>query len=296
MFMNLFALLKDNKNNNFDIVKISLSRDVQNDLKNSINTLVKEILEKKEIPFNGQYKPDDDEVLKIEGFKISFKDKLTIDCGILSTEDEIDKIKSLIFYFNENKIAFQTFDSRKIIQPDKWNLFLSNQTFSKLNKKGISIDKKIDVLFKEGNLLFYSYHNASKIFSNLSNYYREITEKELDEILKSNNIEFEQEFSYEILNSRMRKKLFLIKKNNIFEEVKKNYEIVKNYASKFELVSYFEKDKIIFPKDKGKLKKLIDFLNEDLFESPISKALFETNSKRKVIINVKDVNKSMKKL
>lgn len=201
--MNLFALLKDD-----NIARISLSRDVQNELKEYITPQVSEISEKERIYFNGQYKPDDDQVLQIKRFEIPFKNKLTLDCNILSEETQIDEIKSLIFSFDKNKIAFQTFDRRKIIQPNKCNLILSNETFSKLNKKGISIDQKIDVLFKDDNLLFYSYHNASKIFSNLSDYYREATDKELNEIKESDNIEFEQGLSYEMFNSRMRKNSF----------------------------------------------------------------------------------------
>jgi len=39
-------------------------------------------------------------------------------------------------------------------------------------------------------------------------------------------------------------------------------------------------DKIVFPADKPAAKKLLQFLNEEIFRGPITETLYETNSKR----------------
>lgn len=40
------------------------------------------------------------------------------------------------------------------------------------------------------------------------------------------------------------------------------------------------KGKIVFPSDKSSAKKLLQFLNEELFRGAITEVLYETNSKR----------------
>ena len=44
---------------------------------------------------------------------------------------------------------------------------------------------------------------------------------------------------------------------------------------------HVSKGKIIFPVARGPAKKLLQFLNEELFRGAITEALYETNSKRK---------------
>ena len=41
-----------------------------------------------------------------------------------------------------------------------------------------------------------------------------------------------------------------------------------------------KQDKIIFPSDKAAAKKLLQFLNEEIFRGAITETLYETNSKR----------------
>ena len=38
--------------------------------------------------------------------------------------------------------------------------------------------------------------------------------------------------------------------------------------------------KIVFPADKAEAKKVLQFLNEELYRGPITETLYETNSKR----------------
>ena len=39
-------------------------------------------------------------------------------------------------------------------------------------------------------------------------------------------------------------------------------------------------DRVVFPEDKKEAKKLLQFLNEELFRGAITETLYETNSKR----------------
>lgn len=274
--MNLLALLK-----NEEIKRISINQDIQKQIEEYIKDSIEKYIQKEKIEFEGQYRTEEDQVLFISEYKINFIiDKLVINFETLK-EDDIVNIKCIIFFYDKNKIVFQLFDSRKIINPKKFSLIYDNNTFSKLDKKGITISNNIDALFDNNQLFFSSLTNASKIFD-LSDYYREVTDLEIEKFKKSDIIVFSQDIDNNLFDSKMRKKLYLIQKNKVVETIKLNFEKVSSYAKSIGVDEYFKDDKIYFPNDKKKLKTLINFLNDDLYKSNISDLLYETNSKRKV--------------
>ncbi|MEO0233901.1 MAG: hypothetical protein ABIN11_02315 [candidate division WOR-3 bacterium] len=282
--MNIYAILKkDNK-----IKKISITQKLQEGLTSYMENFIDKFFKLEFIEFSVEYKPEENQVLYIENFQNPYTDFNPTSIEILQ-KDEIRDIKTIFFDY-EDKISYQCFDSRKIIEPSKWLLIYSKNTFCKFEKAGLIIDSKIDALYqKEGKKLsFPSYHNASKIFSNLNNYYREATDDEINDFFKKNNkIQIDKSFDISILNSRMRKKLHLIINNKIIDKIysnTKNFDNAKNYAKNFELETMFDEDnkKIIFPSEKENLENLLKFLNDDFFQSPITKSKYETNSKRKI--------------
>ncbi|GIV41553.1 MAG: hypothetical protein KatS3mg034_0863 [Vicingaceae bacterium] len=281
--MNILCKLnsKTEKNN---LRRISLSDHLQNQLSKYLSESINFFYKAKQIKFDGEYKPNENEVLEINNFDFPLKDYENIINLPLLKEEEIYDIKHIIF-LNKESIIFQTFDSRKIIKTEKLYLIYSSETFSKIDNKGLIIDAKIDAMFlkNEDKLLFTSYHNASKIFD-LSKYFREATDKEIN-IFKRHTIFKEcDNIDYSIINSRYRKKIFQIIKNGVLNKVQDNFNEVIKYARELELPNMFDESesKILFPQEKKDIEKLINFLNDDLYKSPISKFIYETNSKRKM--------------
>lgn len=278
--MNLFASLKDNS-----LRRIQLSGNIQNELDSYFQSNLTDILERENVTFNGEYKVEDNQILVIEGFNLppnyNFSNPLNIE---ILEPDNIDLVKSIIIK-NDNYIIFQTFDNRKIIKPEKWHLVFNKDTFSKIENKGLVVDQKIDVLYSlnEKKLLFFSYHNASKIF-NLSDYYREATDDEIKNFKENELFKIESKVDNSLFTSRMRKKIYLINKNNILKIVSEKKQQIKNYAVSLGISFNIDNktNKIIFPSEKTEIEKLINFLNDDLYKSPITESLYETNSKKKL--------------
>lgn len=281
MSINLFAILKSENS----IKLINISGNIQNELA-SLTNIAKECLQKEKILFDGQYKPEDDQILEIKNFILPFDIDFDNPLNLEKTEvNDIYLIKGLII--NDKKIiGFQSFDRRKIIEPNRLNIIFKENTFSKLEDKGITIDDKLDVVFsKENNsLLFYSYHNASKILD-LSEYYREATEQEINSFFTPQIFSDIPEDLDETVDTKMKKKIFLIKKNKIMEKLKDDniFDEVVKYSKNLGLSDCFDHltKKIKIPATKKEFKKIISFLNEDLYKSPISEIIYETNSKRK---------------
>lgn len=281
MNINLLAILK----NDDSIKLINISSEIQNEL-NTLITNARKYTEKERILFDGQYKPEENQILEIKNFTLPFNtdfdNPLNLEKVVFT---DIELIKALVINNNE-LIGFQCFDKRKIIEPNKLNIIFSSNTFSKLKDKGITIDDDLDVVFKkqDNSLLFSSYHNATKIF-NLSKYFREATQQEITEFFNSEIFSETPKSINMILNSRLKKKIFLIKKNKIIDKLKEDniFTEVKNYSKNLGLSDYFDSKtkKIKIPDDKKEIKKIICFLNEDLYKSPISQIIYETNSKIK---------------
>lgn len=289
--MNLFCHLREN--NSFK--RIVLSQNLQNELSEYLSNIINKFVNSTQIEFSGEYKPEEEnnEILCINDFINPYQNFEPMSLEVLSG-DEIENIKSLIFV-DDNKIAYQSFDKRKIIKPSKWFLIYSNDTYSKIEKAGLIIDPKIDALYlvKEKKLLFYSFHNATKIFD-LADYYREATDSEIENFFDNKLIEKETDFNKEHLNKNVRKKIHLIQKNNILKKVQSNFDEVAKHASKFDLLEYFDINfkKIKIPNDKKKIEKLINFLNDDIYDSPITSNIYKTNSKRVINSFSKKVNKN----
>lgn len=277
--MNLYCMLRNNDNPINIIRRILLSQELQSNLSAYIQKSINEIKNSTPISFSGEYKTEEDEVLIIDNFENPYANFVPATTQILQS-NEIENIKTLIFV-NEEIIAYQCFDSRKVIRPDKWFLIYSGNTYNKIDNKGLIIESKIDALFCKNRLFFYSYHNASKIFD-LSSYYREASDKEIDDLMRDKCIQADVSFDKNLINSKMRKKLYLIQKNKTLEKIQNNFDIVLEYAKQLNLEKMFDKKKkkIIIPSDKKNLEKLINFLNDDLYKSPISETIYETNSKK----------------
>lgn len=275
--MNIYCILKENNLKR----KIVLSPELQKSLHEYISQSINQIMTASKEPFTGEYRPDDNEVLFIDNFENPYKNFEYLSLKPLQVE-EIENIKTIVFD-NKEVIAYQCFDSRKIIRPQKWHLIYSNDTYIKIDNKGLVIENKVDALFEKRTmtLLFYSYHNTSKILD-LSKYYREATKEEIDSFCKNKIFHTEKSFSTDNFNTKIRKKIYLIKKNDILKRIKNNFEEVADYAVQLNLGDFFKKDKklINFPNKKKEIEKLINFLNDDLYKSPISNLIYETNSKK----------------
>ena len=176
---------------------------------------------------------------------------------------------------------FQTFDSRKLLSR-KFTIINSNNTYTKLTDPGIIIDDKLDAVFADDKVLFSSYHNAKRIFD-LSEYYRDATNEDLNTFSNSTLLSFEDSgWFIEVADSTMRKKVALLQRNRVLEQVR--IEDIEAQARTLGIVITFLQEnqsrRIKFPKDKKKVKEIIEFLDENYFLAPLTQRKCKTNSKR----------------
>ena len=289
--INLFALVEDEQS---PIRRIPLTADLGVELTQIFASQQSEFLSNKtEITFSGSYNVDNGEIFTIAEYPLS--DAIgsalanPLPCQVLNLNNETHRIKALFtgHWSNNNKaVNFQVFDSGKLLTKGL-TLIGSGNNYKKLEEPGLILQDKLTAHYANGILYFSSYHNTKR-FLDLSEYYREATDTDLDAFVETELFVFEDESSFkENADSIIRKKVALLQKN----EVLKNLTVtdIQTVANNFNQalpaeyhiqITIDAAGKLVIPQDKKQLKELIRFLDEDYVTAPLTKRKCLTNSKQ----------------
>lgn len=291
MFENAsFMVMYENGNSTLEIRKLETDLKAQRKLIDSFSKAYSQYLDDKEkIEFDGNYKPDDKEILYIPNFDIPQKILYAIEkpYAIPSfTPDYINggRIKAIFTGSKSNSgvcIAFQRFKKEQYIDLKGISLFFDKNTFVEESRFGISVSDEIDCVYKDGHLLFSSFYMARQIFD-LSEYYREATEKDIQNFVKAEKIHLMNDvtFIYQA-DSTVRRRIASILDSGTLSKysAKKIKKIAEDTAN---LKLTVKNDKIVIPTEKKQMKIILAFLDEGVYKGVFSNEVFMTNSKRAV--------------
>lgn len=246
------------------------------------------------IPFYAGYDPRYDECFEIQNFTDS---AMLIDAVKRPTaipvwdpsKIAIDNIKALFVGVdapaNPNVIALQTFNKKQILDTSKSFLATmigKSTTFSKAANIGFNVDDKLVAIIDTNIISFKSFFKLRSIFD-MSSYFKEATDQDLDTFEKLNIFSTPQGFSLKtIADTVIRSKVTLINQTGMLTP--QNLPIFKSEAQKvnFQLQTVITagQEKIVMPSTKKELKALLDFIEEDIWISGISGRRFKAGSKR----------------
>lgn len=294
MFENqsLFIMLSDCQ----DILRVELDRDTQSVIVNLFTQAMSNYLsEKRMIAYDGCYKPERDELLKIDNFVIPENIVYAVDHPnemdtFNPNIDDNSKIKAFFIgnnIDNQHTIVFQKFQKSQNISRAGINIFYEQNTFRREKRYGLSISKSVDAVYKSNEgFIFSSDFIAKQIFS-LSDYYRMATENEVLLFKDSEYLCFEDKNLFESYENDqfIRRKIALIHDSKILKTY--SAKQIQTKATKLLGTNIVKttKGKLIIPKTKKEVKILLKFLDEEMYRGIFSNALLETNSKTKVNLN-----------
>ena len=287
----LFAYTRDPGNR---IVRFAVNNDVQS----SMTAYLTEQIESfdagcEEVPFDGNYKPDQGEMLIIEEFEdldnLSKMVAAPLDVPVADpTSLDFDQIKALFFGHIEGDgtwtVYLQSFDRRRVISSAGFSIYHSKDTYKRIEGSGLTLDNKLAARLRGTKLSFFSFFHVRQIFD-MSSYYQEATDSDIKQFsaLKELHVENIDELMA-ASDAWVRRKVWLVMQSNILGKVPPND--IKAIAAEFnipiEYVAQDSREKIKLPGDKKSLKTLLRFLDEDYYKSPLSKTNYLTNSKRAV--------------
>jgi hypothetical protein len=286
----LTAVCKHQKE--FTLHSIPLHQELQADLSASWQDQLSAFHDDiEEIPFNAGYKPEPNERFAIANFALPAplagiesgqagrQPSIGTDHGILT---RIAAIAAFVRIQGRELILFQNFSRSHVVQPGRF-LFQRNDSYQSAKDPAITLGDRLcatyDVASKQ--LLFHNFRSVNT-FLPLSDYYGEASEEQIRHILAHKCIKADDPNALAIgANQWLRKRFAMLKDSGVLDDYspKQIRKTGKDYGIDVTLTK--KKGKIVFPTDdRPAAKKLLQFLNEEIYRGAITDKLYETNSKR----------------
>ncbi|HWF62666.1 MAG TPA: hypothetical protein VN666_20495 [Nitrospira sp.] len=203
--------------------------------------------------------------------------------SISANDHFIDSIRSVVaFARNEQKqevVLFQKFIRSHVIKPGN-SLFLQDDTYKSVQRPGLTLETKLSALYftTHAKLLFHTFRTANS-FLPLTDFYEEASEQDIREVLGHARLAAEDPDALAVGASQWFCKRFALLKNSKILD-KFTAKEIKAHSKGYDVDVQVKGNKIVFPAEKEAAKRLLQFLNEELFRGPITETLYEMNSKR----------------
>ncbi|CAM3931847.1 hypothetical protein [Mesobacillus zeae] len=237
--------------------------------------------------FNSDYKLEDDEWFHIPNFS---SEEYCIDFLIrefISTDyDQIgrDDYKNLLYLcsFQENIYYFQKITQSLIINK-KW-FKISGEPVLEDQSPIIVINENPDAIYLKSNdtLYFKKISRLTSIFKGIIDLYKEATQQETEDFLKSDFIKLEEEYDASKVKTANRKRIALAMdtlKEFTPKEKRTIYSYIKDYCGNLPFEEEESKFKI---RNEDELKHLLWGIEQRYYTTPVGKEKMVANSVSKV--------------
>lgn len=283
----LAAILKQGSRTR--LVRIPMHQALQNELATSWNEQYEAFVDDvDEIEFNAGYQPESHERFILPDFVlpdwIATEDSQSVvDLDAITNDDALlDMTKGIAAFARKEGmeiILFQNFSRSHIIRPGR-SLFLQNNTYESTQRPGLTLDNKLSAVYQpdEQTLVFHNFRTVNT-FLPLADFYKEASEQEIRAVLGHELLDPEDKDALAVnANQWFRKRFAMLGDSGTLD----NYtaEQIREHSAGYEVDVTVQDGKITFPADKREAKRLLQFLNEEIFRGPITETLYETNSKR----------------
>lgn len=243
-----------------------------------------------EIDFNAGYQPEEHERFRLNGYEPpqwlggeNSQKAANLD-PITNNEALLDSIRGIAAFARDAKgreqVLFQNFSRSHVIQPGRF-LFLKNDTYETAERPGLTLESKLAAVYAPADkkLLFHNFRTVNT-FLPLADFYEEASEHQIREVLKHERLAAEDADALAVdANQWFRKRFAMLRDSDVLNQY--SAKQIQARSKGYDVQVQISKGKIVFPADRAAAKKLLQFLNEELFRGPITEALYETNSKRK---------------
>ena len=278
------------KGDQWTLFRIPLHQPLQVSLAQSWNDQYEAFVKgTKEIDFNPGYTPEEDERFRVKNYVLpewlqaGAKGKAADLDPINDDEGAIESIKAIVAFAKaakgEDLVLAQSFSRSHVIQPGRF-LFLQKNTYETTEHPGISLGRQLAAVFdaKTETLLFDNFRNTNAFLS-LTEYIAEASDHDIREVLNHALLKAQNaDATVASANQWFRKRFAMLKASKILDQYSAA-QLVKR-SKGYEVEIKVEKGRLVFPADKPAAKRLLQFLNEEIFRGAITEKLYETNSKR----------------
>lgn len=241
-----------------------------------------------EVPFDGSWKPDEDEVLVID---VPSQAQLFIDCisvnasslPDLNTASFLAEGVKAIFtgklVSGAPKVLVQAFSSQQALEK-KFALLQQGNSFRRITEPAFTLDTELSFIIEDGKIKFKKFSKLRTII-NTFDIYKEATEQEVRDFAAHQFIDVADVSGFVgNTNQVLRRMIRGVSNSQVLDTVP--VPQIQSAASNTNLSIQVSNGKIVLPTDKSELKEILRFLAECRYTGPLSGATYVTNSQRRV--------------
>lgn len=271
------------------LLRIPLHQSLQDQLAESWTTQYEAFINNvDEIDFNAGYTPEAHERFRLSDYQppdwLSQEDSRSAGNLDAITNDDalLDVTRGLVAFARDDVaevVLFQNFSRSHVIRPGRF-LFLQNNTYETTERPGLTLDTKLSAVYHPAGqkLLFHSLRTVNT-FLPLADFYEEASEQQIREILNHKLLAAEDADALAVdSNQWFRKRFAMLRDSGVLNYYSANQ--IQARSKGYDVEVRVSKGAIVFPAERVAAKKLLQFLNEELFRGAITETLYETNSKR----------------
>lgn len=283
--MNLFALTS---NPAARVLRFPLSNDLQNEINEVFRSQRDKFLNGivETIEFDGRYQPDEGELLVIKNFvdPDALANIVKNPIGVEQFDPKVHSLESVKAIFSGcpdggDQVLIQLFERRRLIATGVVAFFFSGNTFERMSQTGLTLDTKLLAVLDGKDLKFQSFHFLRRVFE-VDDYFKEATATEVKAFAAHPMLVTADAAAFEAAaSSTVRRKIALIVQSGILD--KHSVATIVETAKPFKVhIQLDANGKIVLPASPSDLRKLLRFLDEDYYESPLTQTQYVSNSKR----------------
>lgn len=272
------------------LLRVPLHRDLQTTLEAGwAEQLATFAGDAQEVDFDPGYTPEAHERFAIEGYELPawLKDETSLTIPDLESinahEELMDAIQCVAGFARDEEgeelVLFQNFSRSHVIRPGS-TMFLVKGDYVTSDRPGLRLDHKLAAIYwpVQRKLLFHNFRITNS-FLPLADFFEEASEQEIQAILDHPRLAAEDPEALAAgANQWFRKRFALLRHSGILDDY--TAQEIARHAQGYPVDIQVAEDKIVFPADKAAAKRLLLFLNEELFRGAITDQVYETNSKR----------------
>jgi len=275
------------------VMRLPLSQELQIQLSALFRSQEQDILGDVHIDdyyrFDGRYRPEEKELLYIEGFDDIDKvgDAVRSPLGLPEFsvgEHGFDVVKGVFCgYLAEGTphVLVQVFDKRRIISAKGFSIIHGGDTFRRFEGAGMTLDSKLTAILQGKKLVFRSFHFLRQLFD-VEGYFREATDADVTSFCCATDASAEKKAAMlNVCDGWIRRKIGLVKQSGILDKtpVKTISQVAESFDITVETKEVNGQAMLVFPETRADLKRLLRFLDEDYYQSPLSDSRYVSNSK-----------------
>lgn len=247
------------------------------------------VQDRQAVAFSAGYTPEEHEHFRIAAFQLPGWLQAGAEGGMqhmvaVNTVTELlPSIKAVVAFARseagERLMLAQNFSQSHVIQPSRF-LFLQGDTYVSPPSQGFTLAQRLTAVYRiaEQTLLFENFRNTNS-FLPILDFVAEANDQEIHEVLSHALLIAEDAAkTTATANQWLRKRFAMLRASGILDHYTTE-ELVQRSAG-YEVALQVQNGRIVFPSDKAAAKRVLQFLNEEIFKGAITQKLYETNSKR----------------